>query len=225
MRILILDKEDLASDSLSQKTSDAGVSSKIVQVADQDLLCLQTRNPGKAFVGLEFPSLPNEIAVVFRVNSEGQVRPIVLGGHRESLHRGRVSATLRAVQEQLTSVLAPDGAKRRLPQHRDAGPDGVKQLRFGNLVLDLGSRLASIGREELTLTASEWLILAELTRSAPDVITKEQLMHQLCLENDTISPNAIEVHVSRLRRKLSIHGISVRASRGVGYGLRQQAAS
>jgi DNA-binding response OmpR family regulator len=49
------------------------------------------------------------------------------------------------------------------------------------------------------------------------VLSKEQIGESLLRYDDPLSPNAIEVHVSRLRTKIEPAGIHIRTVRGFGY--------
>jgi two-component system OmpR family response regulator len=49
------------------------------------------------------------------------------------------------------------------------------------------------------------------------VVSKEQMLQTLCSWDNTLTHNAIEVYISRLRTKLHAAGISIRTVRGFGY--------
>lgn len=54
---------------------------------------------------------------------------------------------------------------------------------------------------------------------APKPASKDKLLQAMTGWDKEITPNAIEVYISRLRGKLEPHGIGVRAIRGFGYRL------
>jgi len=49
------------------------------------------------------------------------------------------------------------------------------------------------------------------------VVSKDRLVQTLAGWDKDITPNAIEVHVSRLRAKLAEGHIEIRTVRGIGY--------
>ena len=49
------------------------------------------------------------------------------------------------------------------------------------------------------------------------MLSKEQIADSLFSFDEQLSPNAIEVHVSRLRTKVEPAGMHVRTVRGFGY--------
>jgi DNA-binding response OmpR family regulator len=53
--------------------------------------------------------------------------------------------------------------------------------------------------------------------ASPNVVAKTRLLQSLAGWDKDITPNAIEVHVSRLRAKLAVGGVEIRTVRGIGY--------
>jgi DNA-binding response OmpR family regulator len=55
------------------------------------------------------------------------------------------------------------------------------------------------------------------------VVAKEQILQAIAGWDESISENAIEVYVSRLRSKLESAGVRIRTVRGFGYMLEEVA--
>lgn len=91
------------------------------------------------------------------------------------------------------------------------------KLRFGRLMVDTAARRASIGTEGLELTPREWAVLEYLLLRVGQVVSKEHLLQAMCSWDDSLTHNAIEVYISRLRSKLHDAGIKIRTVRGFGY--------
>lgn len=96
-------------------------------------------------------------------------------------------------------------------------------LSFGPLELDTANRRASVkhGTQEtvLELGPREWTVLEYLLINAPKPASKEKLLQALTGWDREITPNAVEVYISRLRGKLEPHGVALRSIRGFGYRL------
>ena len=90
-------------------------------------------------------------------------------------------------------------------------------MRFGALQIDTVARRAEIGGEPLELTPREWGVLEYLLAHAGQVVSKEQMLQALCSWDDSLTYNAFEVYVSRLRGKLQGAGLKIRTVRGFGY--------
>jgi DNA-binding response OmpR family regulator len=94
---------------------------------------------------------------------------------------------------------------------------------IGALAFDLSTRGASVGGERLDLSAREVAVLELLVARAGRAVAKEVILERLCDFDSDVSPNAIEVYVHRLRRKLAPHAVSIVTVRGLGYYLRAPA--
>jgi DNA-binding response OmpR family regulator len=96
-------------------------------------------------------------------------------------------------------------------------------LSFGPIELDTANRRASARRDghetALELGPREWTVLEYLLINAPKPASKEKLLQALTGWDREITPNAVEVYISRLRGKLEPHGVALRSIRGFGYRL------
>ncbi|TPI20664.1 response regulator transcription factor [Mesorhizobium sp. B4-1-1] len=99
----------------------------------------------------------------------------------------------------------------------------TQTIRAGHLLLDVGHREPSIRGEPLTLPRRELLVLEALMRRTGRMVQREALMEAVFGLDDEIQSNALDTHVSRLRRKLSEadSGVVINGIRGVGYLLRE----
>jgi DNA-binding response OmpR family regulator len=96
--------------------------------------------------------------------------------------------------------------------------DGI--IKLNRLSVDLPGRRLSIDGSDVELTAREWLLLECLVRRIGQVVPKERVQQALANPDQDITPNAIEVHVSRLRAKLGEAAV-IRSLRGLGYRLEE----
>lgn len=93
------------------------------------------------------------------------------------------------------------------------------KLRLGPLEIDPFARTARLGDAHLELTLREFEVLEALMTQAPRVVGKTRLNQRLALQAEDIGPNAVEVYVHRLRRRLDCSGVFIRTVRGVGYSI------
>jgi two-component system response regulator TctD len=110
------------------------------------------------------------------------------------------------------------GARVRALLRRDHG-DPCPVLVIGNLTIDRSRAMAEICGRPLQLRRREWAVLDRLTAKVGDVVSKEKLMAEVFSYDDAVAPNAVEVYVARLRRKLEPDGPSIKTMRGLGYML------
>lgn len=90
---------------------------------------------------------------------------------------------------------------------------------FGELSLDTVSRTLSVRGTPLDVPARELAVLETLLLKAGQVVAKPAIIESLAAFDDDLSSNAVEQYVSRLRRRLAPHDVTVRTARGIGYYL------
>jgi two-component system OmpR family response regulator len=94
---------------------------------------------------------------------------------------------------------------------------GSAKISFGDLAFDTTNRQCFVRDVALSLSAREVALLELLILKATKVVSKAKILEHLCSWDEEISENAVEVIVSRLRKKLNVFGIEIRTIRGLGY--------
>src|SRR4051812_23446952 len=98
----------------------------------------------------------------------------------------------------------------------DAVPDRV----FGALRIDVAGREVSIDDEPITLTRTEFDVLAALSARPTTVLSRRQLLDAVWTESWVGNEHLVDVHIGHLRRKLGDDPTAPRyviTVRGVGY--------
>jgi two-component system OmpR family response regulator len=98
-------------------------------------------------------------------------------------------------------------------------------LQHGALKYDQVGRSASLNGQPLELSAREVSLLEVFLQRAGRLVSKDQLVSHLCEWGEEVSPNAIEVYVHRLRKKLEPGGVRIVTVRGLGYSLEKPVSS
>jgi two-component system, OmpR family, response regulator MprA len=106
---------------------------------------------------------------------------------------------------------------------RRAAPEGPEVLRFGDLILDTGTREVSRGGRRMQLTAREYELLEFFMRHPRQVLTRDLIFQRVWGYDFLGESNVIDVHVRALREKLEADGEPrlLQTSRGAGYALRE----
>lgn len=101
----------------------------------------------------------------------------------------------------------------------------VTTLRCGDLELDLIARVARRGGRSIELQSREFQILEYLMRRKGRVVTRTMLLEGVWDYRFDPRTNVIDVHVSRLRRKIDGPGETplIRTVRGAGYMMTERA--
>lgn len=97
--------------------------------------------------------------------------------------------------------------------------------RLGRMSFDFAHSEAHVEGVHLRMPRRELLVLEALMRRMGRMVLRETLMEAVFGMNDDIESNALDTHVSRLRRKLADAeaGITISGIRGVGYLLAETA--
>jgi two-component system response regulator TctD len=91
------------------------------------------------------------------------------------------------------------------------------QISCGQLAYDTNTRLFSIAGAPLTLTPREHAVLEALTMNIGKTVSKATLAGTLFTLDEDASPDAIEVYVHRLRKKMEGCDAAIVTLRGLGY--------
>jgi len=101
-----------------------------------------------------------------------------------------------------------------------SGREGV--VNIGALQIDNAARRVKIADDEITLTMTEFNLLAVLAANPERVLTRAQLRDKVWGYPHELDDHSVDPHVQRLRRKLAERegtGVSLEAVPGLGYRL------
>jgi two-component system, OmpR family, phosphate regulon response regulator PhoB len=110
---------------------------------------------------------------------------------------------------------------RRARASQAQGPGS--RLRAGGVSLDLEAHEASCEGEPVSLTVSEFKLLAALLQNRGRVLTRDRLIELVQGQGVSVVDRAVDTHVFGLRRKLGACGDLIQTVRGVGYRIRDGA--
>ena len=145
--------------------------------------------------------------------------PVLILTARDAV-RDRVSGLDRGADDYLTKPFALDelmARARALVRRKGSGIDA--KITLGPLTLDTSAHLARLENEEMELPRREFACLSILAINANSVVSKDALISALYDNADPPTPNAVEVIISRVRKRLNHPAIELRTVRGVGYML------
>ncbi|HEX5522625.1 MAG TPA: response regulator transcription factor [Pedococcus sp.] len=101
-----------------------------------------------------------------------------------------------------------------------AGPDNANVRRFGPLAIDVVGRDVWLEQEPVSLTRTEFDVLAALSERPGMAFSRRQLVDVVWGETWVGDEHLVDVHIGHLRRKLSDDATEprfIRTVRGVGY--------
>jgi two-component system, OmpR family, response regulator TctD len=107
-------------------------------------------------------------------------------------------------------------ARCRALLHRSHGM-ASSEIRFGGLTFNAAARKVTVDDQPIDLGSREFRLLELFLTHLGHVLRKDELMNRLFSLDQPAAPNAIELYVSRLRRKLEGTAVEIRTVRGLGY--------
>lgn len=177
----------------------------VLQYQDYDLVVLDIGLPG--LDGFE---------VLRRLRRRGARTPVLMLTARSNIE-DRVDALDVGADDYVSKpfdIRELEARCRALLRRSQGVASGV--TRIGELVFDRAAKSACIGDVQLHLPSREYRLLEIFIGSIGKVLSKEQIASQLFDFDDEAGPNAIELYVARLRRKLG-DALTIRTMRGFGY--------
>ena len=165
----------------------------------------------------------NGLTVLQALRKEGKSVPVlVLTGNTES------ATTVRSLDagadDYLKKPIVIDEFRARMRALvRRGGAKRTEQLAYGNVVLNRLTRQVVVASKECSLTAKEFQLLEHFLLNQGQVVTRTELLEKVWDMHFDPGSNVVDVHVTRLRKKLEGAGADIRiaARRGQGFVLAQ----
>ncbi len=90
-------------------------------------------------------------------------------------------------------------------------------MRYKTLAVDFSTSIVTIDDKPVSLTRTEYLILAMFLRHRNQFFDRAEIIHE-AWEEETSSERAVDTNISRLRKKLGNYGKHITNRQGFGYG-------
>lgn len=220
MRILIVEDDDTVAAGLVEGLTAAGFTVDHAPSAETAESALSHTAYDLAVVDLGLPKMDG-LELIRRLRRRNVAVPVLVLTARDAMEDRIAGLDLGADDYMTKPFLLPELLARVRALIRRSRSVASSELALGPLVLDLASRTAMLGDATLELTGREWDILEQLMLAAPKVVSKQKLVESLSRWDNELTPNAVEIYVSRLRAKLEtgegVPRVSIRTVRGIGY--------
>ena len=106
-----------------------------------------------------------------------------------------------------------------LLRRAEAAPAGGDTLSAGPIEIDLGRHRVQVDGQDITLTLTEFRLLATIVQAGGRVLQRDQLIDSAMGADAIVVDRTIDVHMTALRKKLGEARKYIRTVRGIGYKL------
>ncbi|KKB75864.1 transcriptional regulator [Devosia soli] len=221
MRILLIEDNARLRDLTGQTLREAGWLVDAFQLGEDGFEALQQVPYDIVILDLGLPDIDG-LDVLRRIRKRKMSVPTLVLTARGAVDE-RIDGLDAGADDYLTKPFNNGELIARIRALMRRSPQAVMpELIVANVVLPLSGEPARCGDQVLDLAPRERGLLEMLMRSADQVVSKRKIEHSFSEFGDERSANAVELSVSRLRKRLEGvgTGFAIETIRGVGYLLR-----
>lgn len=217
MRILIVEDDGLLADAVARGLGAAGFTVDHVDSAESASAILGAEYFDLAVVDVGLPGADG-LTLVRRLRTKGARLPILILTARDSVAVRVQALDLGADDFLMKPFEQAELAARCRALIRRANLSAEGYLTLGRLKIDVNGHQVHMDGSAVELTAREWLVIECLAVNSGRIVSKDRLQQAIASFDQVVTPNAVEVYVSRVRAKLGDAAV-IRTIRGLGYRL------
>jgi DNA-binding response OmpR family regulator len=214
--VVIVEDERAIADLQRLYLTEAGFGVHIERDGIAGLAAIRRLRPVAIVLDVGLPGLDG-IEICRRLRESGDWTPIIFVTARDD-EVDRILGIELGADDYLTKPFSPRELVARLKSllRRQSGPESPPLLTVGAVSIDLERRRVVVAGTPVSLTSTEFDLLAKLASAPGRVFTREELLSSVWGQADYASGRTVDVHVAQVRAKLGAQS-PIRTSRGVGY--------
>jgi len=220
MRILIVEDERKVAQALQEGLEREGYDVTLAGTGEEGYYLLDAQSFELVVLDLMLPGRSG-LEILERLRSRDRGIPVLILTARDTV-QDRVVGLDTGADDYLVKPFAfPELAARIRALLRRGRSEPQSRLRVADLEVDVSTRCVTRAGRELELTVREFELLEYLLRNHGQVVSREMLARDVWKETDRATPldNVIDVHMTRLRRKIDdgFESKLIHTVRGVGF--------
>jgi len=214
MRILLIEDDYVLGEAVRDHVAAGGHAVDWVRRRDEGQAALDTTAYDLVLLDLNLPD-GRGLDLLRQLRRRGATTPVVILTAQDQI-ASRIEGLNGGADDYLVKPfdLSELSARLAAVARRYVGNPNPRR-RFGSIEVDTALRTVTLEGRSVDLTAREWAVFERLIRHANIVVSKHQVEESLYAFGAEIESNAVEVYVSRLRKKLGREAIET--VRGLGY--------
>ncbi|TAE61209.1 MAG: DNA-binding response regulator [Nostocales cyanobacterium] len=219
--VLLVEPDESLASQLAYDLQEAGYEAIVANNASSGLQ--QCREIQPALIVIDrMLSGESGISLCKNIRITGQRSPILILMARDTID-DRVACLEAGADDYILKPYRSEDFLQLVRLYLKPDVDTNEQLRFGDLVLEIGSRRALHNGKVIELTMKEFELLKFFMEHPREVLTREQILENVWGYDFMGESNVIEVYIRYLRLKMEEEGQKrlIQTVRGVGYVLRE----
>ncbi len=221
--VLIVEDDPDIAELISHALGKAGLATELVASGRDALVRARTQRPDAIVLDIMLPGMDG-LQVCRALRSEGATAaiPIIMVTARGE-ESDRVGGLDLGADDYLTKPFSPRELVARvralLRRTGHAAPGAGPVLRYRDIVLDADRHEVTIAGAPVKLTAKEFLLLQYLLQRKGRVVSRDQLLTEVWGYQYTGGTRTVDVHIRRLRDKISMLEEAIETVKQFGYKL------
>jgi DNA-binding response OmpR family regulator len=189
--------------------SDGRMALEIIKSQEPDLVVLDVMLP-----------IIDGFEVCRRLRSSGHPIPIIMVTARDD-DIDKILGLELGADDYLTKPFNPRElvARVRAVLRRGVANEQQKQIKIGDILIDLAGREVMIQGKPITLRTQEFEVLRVLAENEGIVLTREQLLRKAWGYDFYGQTRTVDVHIAQLRQKIAASQVKIETVTGIGYKL------
>jgi two-component system OmpR family response regulator len=224
MRLLAVEDEADLSELVKANLARHGFAVDLASTLADAEACLNTTAYDVILLDLQLPD-GDGLTLLKQVRDAGRTTPVIAVTARDTV-ADRVAGLNQGADDYLVKPFALDELVARIHAvvRRLSGANAVV-LRLGNLSFNPATQEVRVAEADLQLPRRELATLEVLMRASGRVVTRDRLVDELYGHGEEPASNAVDSHISRLRKRVGEAGsdVTIQVIRGVGYAMKVRA--
>ena len=216
-RIVLVEDDVVLAAALSNVLEDAGMTVRAFAEGEPANALLLRESFDLLLLDIGLPDIDG-FELLSRLRSRSCNIPVLLLTARDAIS-DRVHGFDLGADDYVVKPFAVDELMARVRSLLRRHPARPDRLTHGNLIMDVAAKRVWNGEQPLDLSVREWSVLEQLMKNPDRVISKQEMTEAIRASDTSLTPNAVEVYISRLRGKLEAANVRIRTIHGFGYML------
>ena len=218
--VLVIEPDETLANQLAFDLQEAGYDAIVAHDAANGLQYCRDRQPALIVVDRMLVG-ESGLSLCKNLRSIGNPSPVLVLMARDTVD-DRIACLDAGADDYILKPYRSEDFLKLIRLYLKPDLDTTEQLRFGDLVLDIGTRRAIYNSKAIDLTMKEFELLKFLMEHPREVLTRDQILENVWGYDFMGESNVIEVYIRYLRLKIEEEGQKrlIQTVRGLGYVLR-----